>query len=274
MNEMLIGNDEGEIIQFLHANAYTPGCYREMFNHVKGYGIFLPEQRPLWKDADATKFSSWNMLADDIISHMDNVGRKSVIGIGHSMGGVASWVAAVKRPDLFSRLILIDPVILPINYFRTMSFLPYWVKKKFVPIIKIAANRTNRWKDREEAKKYLLSKSVFKRFHSKVLEDFLDYGMSANANELILRFPREWESRVYASPPNLWKMMNKKTCPITIIRAEFSDVINDERWVKIQNRLANGRFIQLDGARHLVPFEEPERCAKVLLEILSSDEYA
>lgn len=270
MKEMLLGEGAGPTIQFLHANAYTPGCYREMFRHFQkyNYNIILPYQRPLWPDATPEKFTNWEILADDIIQEMEEKGRKDVIGVGHSMGGIASWLAAVKRPDLFLQLILIDPVVLPIGYFRTMAFLPHWMKKKFIPIIKIAANRTDFWESKDEAREYLLSKKVFQRFDSEVLEDFLEYGMKKVQGGLTLAFPRAWESRVYGSPPNMWHKMSQKICPITIIRAEYSDVINEERWTKMQESVANGKFIQLDNTRHLVPFEQPELMANTILDIL------
>jgi len=270
MQELLLGDESGEVLQLLHANAYTPGCYRRMCSYLGDYNIYLPEQRPLWPDSDPTALKSWDLLADDIISHMDKLGRRDVIGVGHSMGGVASWLAAIKRPDLFKRLVLIDPVVLPLGYFYTMSFLPYRVKKKYVPIIKIAARRRNKWVNRTEALTYLLSKKVFQRFDSDVLSDFVQYALKDTEEGVTLSYPRSWESHVYASPPNLWPKMARTPCPITIIRAEYSDVINDERWSKIQNKVSHGSFVQMDGAGHLVPFEQPEECAKVLRGILRS----
>ncbi len=264
MEELEYGKDEDGVIQFLHANAYTPGCYDQMFSSLSNYKIIAPKQRPLWEGSDESELTAWSVLADDIIAHMDEVGRKDIIGIGHSMGGVASWLAAIKRPDLFSRLILIDPVILPLSYTLGIQWMPMSLKKKFAPMIKIASRRRDTWADRATAKKYFLSKKVFQRFDDQALEDFINHGLKSHAEGVTLAYPRAWEARVYGTAPYLWGKMSKSPCPITIIRAQYSDVINDEGWKKIQSKVALGHFLQADGAGHLVPFEQPELCANLI----------
>ena len=264
MEELSYGKEEDGVIQFLHANAYTPGCYNQMFKGLSTYKIFAPKQRPLWPGSDDAKFADWSVLADDIIAHMDHVGRKSVIGIGHSMGGVASWLAAIKRPDLFSKLVLIDPVILPFSYTMGIKLMPSGLKKKYVPMIKIASKRRDTWEDRTRAKAYFLSKKVYQRFDEAALEDFIDHGLKAYDGGLTLAYPRAWEAQVYGTAPYLWKKLGKSPCPITIIRAQYSDVIGDESWNRIKSKLSNGHCVQADGVGHLVPFEKPKLCADII----------
>lgn len=268
MNELVIENRDEPVIQFLHANAYTPGCYRQFCTHLGIGKILLPSQRPLWENSSPDSFHSWHILANDIIRHMDEKGRTNIIGIGHSMGGVASWLAAIKRPDLFKQLILIDPVILPIKAVRTLHLLPMSLKKKYFPMVKIASRRRDQWDSKEDAGSYFLSKKVFQRFEPGVLEDFLNDGLIKTGSGVRLAYPGSWEAQVYATPPNMWKYMKKNPCPITIIRAEYSDVINEERWSRIKSKMAHATFIQMDGARHLIPFEDPERCAAVVREAI------
>ena len=269
MNEVVYEIGDGPDIQLAHANAYTPGCYRKFCHQLKVGACYLPFQRPLWPNEDPMKLKSWHTLADDLIKHMDARNRKDIVGIGHSMGGVASWIAAVKRPDLFRQLILIDPVILPAKWVRTMHLLPMSLKKKYFPVVKIASRRRSAWPDRETARKYFLSKRVFRKFDDDVLADFVDTGLVEYDEGVKLAYSGKWESRIYATPPNLWKMMSKNPCPITIIRAEHSDVISDERWEMIHEKMPHAHLIQMDGAHHLVPFESPGMCAEVVNQILN-----
>ncbi len=264
MEELEYGNDQDGVIQFLHANAYTPGCYNQMFKGLSNYKIVAPKQRPLWEHSDDSALTSWSMLADDIIAHMDLVGRKGVIGIGHSMGGVASWLAAIKRPDLFSRLILIDPVILPLSYALSIKWMPMSLKRKYVPMIKIASRRRDTWESRDKAKTYFLSKKVYQRFDESSMDDFLDHGLKPHGDGLTLAYPRAWEARVYGTAPYLWGHLSKSPCPVTIIRAQYSDVIGDDSWSKIKANLSKGHFIQADGVGHLVPFEKPQLSADMI----------
>lgn len=269
MKEMILGVEEGEIIQLVHANGYAPGCYKKLSGQLENYKIVLPELRPMWEGEDASKLKSWKFFADDLIKHMDEQGRRDAIGIGHSLGGIVTWVAACKRPDLFKRLILIDPVILPAFWHNVMSIVPFWLKRKILPMVDVAMRRTHEWKDKEEFRTYLHSKKVFKRFDPEVLEDYAEHGIKDHAEGVTLSFPREWEARIYGSSPNMWGEMNTPSCPISIIRAEFSDVITDDRWSKIKSRFKEADLRQIDKVGHLIPFEKPEACGKLIMEILS-----
>ncbi len=268
MKELSLGNEDGPLIQFLHANAYTPECYKIFFQSFEDYHVVLPYQRPLWGTEQAQLLSSWHVFVGDIIDHMKRTGRKGVIGIGHSMGGVVSLLASVKNPELFRQLILIDPVILP--WYGTLLFqlLPYSVKKKILPMVAIAAKRRSLWKDRKEAKEFLLTKKVFQRFDPDVLEDFVQFGLINDQNGVTLAYPGIWESHVYATAPYLWNIIHKVPCPITIVKAEYSDVIDERRWKLLQKKIPHGQFVEMKNVGHLVPFEQPAGCAEVILEVL------
>ena len=96
MEELTYG-DGKELVQFLHANAHVPETYRKLLEGIgyENYGYVLPHQRPLWPNSDPSDLKHWSLLAKDIIQHMDANNRKGVIGMGHSMGAIASWLAAV-----------------------------------------------------------------------------------------------------------------------------------------------------------------------------------
>lgn len=260
-----------ELVQFLHANAHVPETYRKLLEGIgyDNYKFVLPLQRPLWPNSDYKALRHWSLLAKDIIRHMDAQNRKGVIGMGHSMGAIASWFAAVERPDLFSKLILIDPVILPEKLVKKSRWIPYWMQKRMVPIVKIAANRRDHWSDMEELESHLGNKKVYKRFDDEVWEDFKKYSVKeTDKGGLTLRYPRVWESKVYASAPNLWPLMKENPCEITIIRAEFSDVIGAGLWSQIKTRMPNANLLEIKKTGHLVPFEKPLELADMIKTVL------
>ena len=273
MKEIEIGS-KGPLIQFMHANANPPGCYLTLANDLqkKGYKIVLPEQRPLWPESNADHFNDWNILADDLIKHMDQVDRKNVIGLGHSMGAIAMYLAAIKRPDLFSKLVMIDPVILPEKITRINKYVPFWIKKKLIPIIKIASNRRDRWPDKEAVTTHLRSKKVFQRWANDVWDDFLEYGIKNIGSELTLVYPKEWERRVYGSAPHLWPLLHKSPCPITIIRAEFSDVLTPSTWERVKKCMPHAQLKVMKGVGHLMPFEKPNELGAIIKDVLKESQ--
>ncbi|GFY98268.1 alpha/beta-Hydrolases superfamily protein [Actinidia rufa] len=56
---------------------------------------------------DPVKYSTFDAFADDLISLLDEMNLKSVFFMGHSMSGMIGCVASTKRPELFTRLILV-----------------------------------------------------------------------------------------------------------------------------------------------------------------------
>ncbi|XP_057506229.1 strigolactone esterase D14-like [Actinidia eriantha] len=56
---------------------------------------------------DPVKYSTLDAFADDLISLLDEMNLKSVFFVGHSISGMIGCVASTKRPELFTRLILV-----------------------------------------------------------------------------------------------------------------------------------------------------------------------
>lgn len=270
MKKLVDFGGSGPVIQLLHANAYTPECYNKFVEPLTHqYSVRAFRQRPLWEGECPSQLKNWSMFADDLIAMMDEYGHKNVIGIGHSLGGIATWLASIRRPDLFSRIVLIDPVIMPQPMVRVTQFIPYWYKRRKIPIVKIALNRRNQWKDREEVRAHLGAKKVFQRFDPEVFEDFLNYGIVDQQRGVTLAYPREWEARVYGTAPNLWKIMPKTTIPVHIIKAQYSDVISEDTWIKTQGNTKNATFYEMPKVGHLIPFEKPLILADYIVSFLT-----
>ena len=56
---------------------------------------------------------SWDSYGNDLVAWAEHIGLAGAIAAGHSMGGYALTDAAASKPEVFSRLLLVDPVILP-----------------------------------------------------------------------------------------------------------------------------------------------------------------
>ena len=58
---------------------------------------------------DPARYDSFDGYASDIIEVLDALGLRQVSFIAHSASGMISAVAAIRRPDLFARLIMLCP---------------------------------------------------------------------------------------------------------------------------------------------------------------------
>ena len=259
---------EGKIIHFAHANGYPPESYPQFIQpFLDKHQVIASKFRPLWENQNHNNIKTWKTFGDDMIRFMDEQGMKNVIGIGHSMGGTISVVAALKRPDLFERLILIDPVIFSRKFLLPTQILPFSILKKIIPIAKISAKRRNQWSSKEEVYELWRKKKVFKRFSDESLKDLVDAAITSDGNGgMTLAFSREWETQIYMTAPYVFSKMMKLEIPITVVKAEFKSVITKELWKTWQAKQPQTQFIEFNNAGHLVPLESPIELANILLE--------
>ncbi len=53
---------------------------------------------------------TWHYLVEQVIADIERqFPEQQVIGLGHSFGSLLTLMAAYKRPDLFSQLVIMDP---------------------------------------------------------------------------------------------------------------------------------------------------------------------
>ncbi|MCB0645059.1 MAG: alpha/beta hydrolase [Saprospiraceae bacterium] len=270
---IVLGNEEGKATLLYHANAYNPEMYGPFVRNFPDRKFIALKQRPLW-DSNVKTIRDWSIFTEDLISFCDEMGINAIDAIGHSLGAVAIWKASVKRPDLFKNIVLIDPVVLPQETVRWVNFLPFKLKARIRPIIKIASLRKNWWASKEEAASHLGSKSVFKRFTPEVFDLFIQYGIHKNDDgSASLAYPREWEAMIYASPENIWKFLSKTEKEIFLIRAEHSNVLSGESWLKLQKHNNQNEYFEMKGVGHLIPFEKPVELARIIADYLAEKTY-
>jgi pimeloyl-ACP methyl ester carboxylesterase len=209
------------VVHVAHANGFPPGVYRELVGHLTGdfRAVTIPF-RPLWEPAPPSEeFERWQEMGDDLIAGFEAYGLSDVIGIGHSMGGVATLVAALKRPDLFKAIVLLDPVLFPRFVVWLFAGLPSWLPQPTFPLVKKALRRRRQWESQQDA---------YDRFHGRSLfEQWSDETLWAYVEELIepvkvgegveLRYTPEWEARIYekaaASVKGWWRWIKDLETP-------------------------------------------------------------
>lgn len=262
---------KGEVIHFAHANGYPPGAYRQLLEQLSSkYRVLAILLRPLQENSDYSAFNSWEELADDIISTIESYELKPVVGMGHSLGAVATAIAAYKRPDLFSRLVLIDPVLYPKYVDYMGKFVPMSMRKNIIPIAKKALNRKSEWYSKENAFQSYRQKDVFRRMSDDALWDYIHAGTRKDPKTGLqkLRYSKEWEARIYSTVLYVFDKLLELKLPIYAIRGEETDVIKKDMWEKWKASQTQNHFLNVAFASHLVPMEYPEVISKWLIDYL------
>ncbi|MBK8987972.1 MAG: alpha/beta hydrolase [Chloroflexi bacterium] len=263
---------DGPILHFAHANAYPPASYQQFIApFLRHYHVQAVQHRPLWPGSDPADLQGdWQIIADDLIDFFDQQGLEDVVGVGHSLGAVATLYAAVKRPSLFRALILIEPVFLPPHILQLAAAHPE--QSALMPLVQSAVHRRRRWPNRQDAFDRFRSKSIFARWSDEALWDYVNFALRQNEDAVSLIFPPEWEARIYATPPQaVWDALPQIQQPTLGLRAAETDTITPETWQLWQERQPQATFVQLEEVGHLLTMERPSLVAETILNWLSGE---
>lgn len=264
--------DDGSPLHFAHANGYPPGAYRQFLAALgRRYRVLAMEQRPLWPGEDPNQLQSWRLFADDLLRFLQQQALRDVIGVGHSLGAVATMMAALKEPDRFRALVLIEPVFLPPDLLQAAAAAPQEAAN--MDMVTRTLKRRHRWPSAQAAFDRYRSKRVFQRLSDEALWDYVNAGLrETGEGQLTLRFPREWEAAIYARPPlDVWELIPQVSHRTLAVRGEHSQTLQPADWERWQQLQPDARFVQMDGAGHLLPLEQPQRLADTVLRFLAEE---
>ena len=261
---------DGETIHFAHANGYPPESYRQLLSPLTNdYKVIGMLQRPLWDNSDYNEIKNWHQLADDMIQFLDEQSLKGVVGVGHSLGAIVSVLAASKRPDLFKKLILIEPVIFPKLMTAVNHLMPMSLRKKYVPVAKVALKRKDHWSTEQEIFDSYRKKKIFALLSDASIWDWIKAGIVPHKEGgVTLRFTKQWEAHIYATVTNVLDALDKLTVPFYIMRGAKTNVISDKMWTKLNRKYPTERLIEYKNATHLLPLELQETVANDILRII------
>ena len=261
------------LIHLAHANGFPPPTYRQMVRPLLSrYQVMALPARPLWPGSDPEQLKDWSLLTGDLLEGLRPLGRRQVIGIGHSLGGVLTLTAALREPERFSRIILIDatmPAPTVLWRFEWMRRLGLTPRKD---LVRGALRRRRHWDSREAAFLAFAGKPLFKSWKKGVLRDYVE-GMTAPGPRggVDLVYPPEWEARIYQTiPTDVWKGIHELRMPVLVIRGENSNTFTALSEKAFAERLPSARLESVPGAGHLVPFEKPVETAKLILDFLGA----
>ena len=254
----------GELVHFASANAYPPGAYRRLLTLLAAdYRVLAIRHRPLWPGSRPEELNDWEGVADDLVQFFDQENLRDAIGVGHSLGAVATMMASLKRPDLFRALVLIEPVFLPQRVLDLLAAGAALEEPYETPLVTIARKRRSEWPSRQAVFDRYRSKRVFSRLSDEALWDYVRYGTVEHESGTVrLFYSPEWEARIYSLPPTgVWNLIPEVTHPTLAIRAKETDTLMEGAWLRWQRLQPSARFKEFHESGHLLPMERPEDVA-------------
>ncbi|NMP32267.1 alpha/beta hydrolase [Thalassotalea sp. M1531] len=271
------GVKQSKRVHLLHGTGFSALTLKEMafllpedwnlwLTNVPGHGQSTQPKHimPDWQDMAAK-------VAKAVYQNADIPNQGPVIGVGHSLGGVLTLLAASKHPEYFSRIILLDPPLFVRSLLFTQKLLRgsgFWKK---VPWVKAVHNRTQHWPNKSLMRQELQTKKLYKNWQPQVLDDFVDSATEiTNSGEIKLACNPQWEAEIFGSyPRKLWHSIAKTKVHVDVVIAD-----NTYGFIKPAVKRASklSRYIHCHyfGNNHCFPMEQPKDTAELIKHLLSS----
>ena len=254
-------------LHFAHGNGFPSPCYRQLLIPLEAEFDCCYIDKIGHADAFPVN-ENWHALVDELIHSVKTQSNQPVVAVGHSLGGVLSLLAALKSPDLFKSVVLLDSPLLSRGRSRAVQL----AKKtgfidRITPAYRTRARRTH-WGSREEVFTYLKRRVLFQHITDACLNDYIDYGMIHDNTGYALRFDASIEYQIYRTLPHTLRGYAKQLqVPSALIYGDASDVIYpaDRRYMKRRYNIAS---YQTKGT-HMFPLEHPKDTAAIILDVLA-----
>lgn len=289
MIDPLILSRDGPLFLFAHANGYPPEAYRTfLLPFLDDFQVMALPLRPFWPGSDPDRLKDWRLFRDDYLdflkelesnqrlSSRSKIGFNQVIGVGHSVGGMTTLMAAIERPKLFRALVLIEPVLFPPWRGIIMrAQAPFNLKRRFYPLIRGTLRRKVNFPSREVMFTNYRLKKIFKGLSDPVLRDYVAGLASDNPDGTVnLKYSPAWEARIYETSgladAYVWRNLPKVSCPVLVLRGENSETLKPRVVRRMAKKLPDGQAYTQPEAGHLLPLEVPDRTASLIADYLKS----
>jgi pimeloyl-ACP methyl ester carboxylesterase len=192
----------------------------------------------------------------DLEAFIDSLKLSEFVLIGHSMGGINAIIYAARHPDQVSALVIVDigPEIAAAGIER---------------MEREHASEPDAFVSEEEAISYM------KKLEPRQQDDFIRHQMKyalrrEEKGRLTFKYDKKLRSTELRSPTWLWEHLNQIICPALLIHGTESDMLAAEVAQTMAGSLAFGSVIDVEGAGHSVPGDNPEAFEAAVRDFLKS----
>ena len=265
------GPADAPLIHIAPANSFPPQIYQPMLSFLTDrYRAICFPPRALWGDqTPPQELREWQDLADDLLCAFDKWSMSEIVLIGHSFGGIASLLAAIKEPDRFSALVLLDPTILSPDRLD-------WLKKAAeqdaldqTPLVKGALRRRRVVESRDLAWARFRNRPHFADWSDEVLRLYVDHGFRERSHNAgyELTWSVDWEVYYYSTVyQRIWEDLPKLEglLPVLIIGGDTSDTFEQSDQEAVQHLVPSATNCVIKGQGHLFPQSAPDETGALI----------
>ncbi|MFP4417261.1 MAG: alpha/beta fold hydrolase [Chitinivibrionales bacterium] len=225
------------------------------------FHVLVISQRGHGASSWAAQYSPHTM-AEDIAGLIDAFGFERVRIIGHSMGGVNSWIYAATHPEKLDRLVLQDitpDVITSDDVVAGMTMI-------------LREYAQAHYADPQEAVSWYMSGS--KKSNPGKLREFVLKNLASSSEGIYTwRFDAKglqgWIKSASSDPEMHWSALRKIVCPALVVRAGNSHFTGRNSVERMVQALPNGLQVEIPGSTHDIHIERCEELVETLCRFLT-----
>ncbi len=258
-------------IVFSHANGFPAGTYRLIFEAWRAAGVAVHAIEKYGHDPRFPVTSNWPHLRAQLIDFIEREVGGPAFLVGHSLGGYLSLMAASRRPDLTSGLVMLDSPLLSGWKARAVQVAKAsGIGERFSPG-HVSKRRRQQWDSADAAFEHFAAKPAFARWAPGMLRDYIASGTEPHGTLHRLSFQRDVETAIYNTlPHHLTRVLRAHPlrCPAAFVRGTDSQEIR-QVGLRATERLVHGHILAIEGS-HLFPLERPAETAATVLQLIDS----
>lgn len=251
------------LLVFAHANGFPGAVYRRLYAGLeRAFDLaWLPA---IGHDPRRPVTEGWPHLIEELLEFTERHARgRRVLGMGHSLGGYLTCLAAIERPDLYRAIIVLDaPMLGGLRGAAFAALKRVGLADRVTPA-RSARRRRSDWPDRAAALAHFRGRGAFRAIDEEGLSDYVAHALRPGADgALELLFDPGIEASIYRSlPHDMGRRLRALRVPAGYLGGRESA---EARQVGLALARRHFRFRQVPGG-HLFPLEQPEAAARAVI---------
>ncbi|HWL42738.1 MAG TPA: alpha/beta fold hydrolase [Ilumatobacter sp.] len=247
-----------------HATGFHARCYRALAAALDGrFDVWGLDHRGHGSTPRPDSWRvDWRGYGTDTLAVArwlaDHTGA-AVAGFGHSMGGATLLMAAHAAPDLFTALVLFEPIAFPAAAFGS--------DPEQFPLVAGARRRRARFDSIEAALANYAAKPPLSLLRPDVLRDYVEFGFRPAdpppGVELCCAPDHEADTFAASAGNGVWEQLPELTVTATVVGsgdAEGPALVAPE----VAARIPGARFVQFADQTHFGPLSHPAEVAALI----------
>jgi pimeloyl-ACP methyl ester carboxylesterase len=259
----------GSPVLLSHATGFHAHCFEPLAQQLRTQHQVMGFDHRGYGDAERIDPATieWKMYGNDALAAarfmFSNVGKKKIVGVGHSMGGASLLMAAHKEPELFSALIVFEPIVFPPPP-------PDAPPRPENPLAGGARKRRSRFPSFDDALENYASKPPMSTFHPSAREAYVRHGFAVtDEGDIALKCLPEHEARTYETggTSGAWDELPSITTPVWVVSGAPAPFQPSSFALNVAEQIPHATYIQYDELGHFGPLERPDILASLTQNI-------